>query len=124
MADETLYGILYMEYDSPEAAEKSARRYGGCPHVAFWATKGSSAYIVLAVNENKKFWAEYVSEHPRETFGGVKADLVFPDKVYAPLPQRKPPGELLEISPCGSDCATCPAYDNCPGCPATVHYKG
>jgi hypothetical protein len=124
MADETLYGILYMEYDSPEAAEKGARRYGGCPHVALWATKGSSAYIVLVVNENKKFWAEYISEHPRVTFGGVKADLVFTDEVYAPLPKRKLPDELLEISPCGSNCATCTAYDGCPGCPATVHYKG
>jgi len=124
MADDTLYGVLYMEYDSPEAAERGARRYGVCPHVTFWATEGSKAYIVLAVDEAKRFWAEYIGEHPKETFGGVKADLVFVDEVYAPLPGMRIPDELLEISPCGSNCATCPAYDTCPGCPATVHYKG
>jgi hypothetical protein len=124
MADDTLYGVLYMEYDSPEAAEMSARRYGGCPHIAFWAAKGSRAYIVLAMDEAKRFWAEYVAEYPEETFGGVKADLVFADEVHTPLPGVMLPRELGEVSPCGSDCATCPAYDNCPGCPATVHYKG
>jgi len=31
------------------------RKYGGCPHVAFWATEGSNAYIVLAVDESKRF---------------------------------------------------------------------
>jgi len=113
-----------LEYDSHDSAVSSARKFGGCPHVAFWATNGSHAYIILAIDESKRFWAEYVAEHPEKTFGGVKADLVFPDEVYTPLSQRKLPDELLEISPCGSNCATCPAYENCPGCPATVHYKG
>jgi hypothetical protein len=124
MAYETLYGLLYMEYDSPDSTVWSTGKYGGCPHVAFWATRGSSAYIVLAVDESKRFWAEYITEHPEETFGGIRADLVFVDKVHSPLPGVRIPRELGEISPCGSDCATCPAYDNCPGCPATVHHKG
>lgn len=124
MADETLYGVLYMEYDSPNSAVRSANKFGGCPHVAFWATKGSSAYIVLTMDEAKGFWAEYIGEHPEVTFGGVRADLVFVDEIHAPLPGMRIPEEPGEISPCGHNCATCPAYDDCPGCPATVHYKG
>lgn len=124
MDGETLYGVLYIEYGSPDSAVRSARKFGGCPHVAFWATKGSDAYIVLALDESKRFWAEYVAEHPEETFEGVRADLVFADEVHTHLPGVRIPTELGEVSPCGSDCATCPAYDDCPGCPATVHYKG
>jgi hypothetical protein len=66
---DVLYGIMYMEYGSPESAERGAQRYGGCPRVAFWATKGSDAYIVLRVGEDERFWAEYIGEHPENTFG-------------------------------------------------------
>lgn len=120
---EMLCGILHMEYDSPEAAEKSVRKYWKCPCVTFWATKGSDAYIILVVPEAERYWAEYVAEHPRQTFGGGKAELVFADKVYRPELEMNIPDELGDVSPCGSNCATCPGYSTCTGCPATVHYK-
>lgn len=125
MADGTLYGVLYMEYDSPEAAERSARRYGGCPRVYFWATKGSNAYIILTLPEQERYWAEYIGEHPEQTFGGVKADLVFAEEVHTPGLGMRVPEEPSDVSPCGSHCATCLAYTggSCVGCPATVHYR-
>ncbi len=119
-----LHGILHMEYDSPESAERSARRYGGCPRVAFWATRGSDAYIILRVGDDERFWAEYIGEHPEKTFGGRKAELVFAENIHRPIPELREPEELGDVSPCGSRCATCPYYATCKGCPATIHYKG
>jgi len=121
-----LCGVLYMEYDSPEEAERYARRFAACPHVAFWATKEGRAYVLLVVPEEDRYWPEYIGEHPRETFGGVKADLVLADKVYYPNLEMRIPDEPGDISPCGSNCAECPAYlgSSCRGCPATVHFKG
>ncbi|MDH5199539.1 MAG: hypothetical protein OEW93_01525 [Candidatus Bathyarchaeota archaeon] len=121
---DVLYGILRMEYGSPESAERGALRYGGCPRVAFWATKGSDAYIVLRVGEDERFWAEYIGEHPENTFGGRRAELVFAEKIHRPILEMKKPEELGDVSPCGSRCTTCPGYATCTGCPATIHYKG
>lgn len=107
---EMLCGLLHMEYDSPEAAERSVRKYWKCPHVAFWAAKGSEAQIILVVPEAMRHWAEYIGENPRQTFGGVKADLVFAGKVYRPELEVNIPDELVGLSPCGTNCATCPGY--------------
>jgi hypothetical protein len=120
---DVLYGILHMEYDSPESAERGARCYGGCPRVAFWATKGSDAYIVLRVRGDERFWAEYIGEHPENTFRGRRAELVFAEEIHRPIPESRMPEELGDVSPCGSRCATCPGYATCTGCPATIHYK-
>ena len=125
MSGETLCGILHMEYDSQEDADRYARRFSGCPRVSLWATRGSDAYIILAVPGRERYWAEYIGDHPEQTFGGVKADLVFAERVHTPGLGMRVPKELGDVSPCGSHCATCPAYtsDSCVGCPATVHHK-
>lgn len=125
MVDGMLCGILYMEYESPEAAVKYAKRFGGCPRVYFWATMGNDAYILLAIPERERYWAEYIGEHPEPTFGGVKADLVFAEIVHTSGYGMRVPEEPGDVSPCGSHCVACPAYtsDSCVGCPATVHYK-
>jgi len=31
--------------------------------------------------------------------------------------------KVSDVFPCGANCATCPAYESCPGYPATVHYR-
>lgn len=119
-----LYGILHIMYPSREAAERSTERYKDCPHVFFWATEGHDAYVMLALEEEQRFWAEYIRDHPERTFGGTKAELVFAEKVYHLEPSMRIPDGLGDVSPCDSNCASCPSYGNpCGGCPATVHYS-
>jgi hypothetical protein len=36
-ASASLWTLLHIRYASEESANDSGRRYGGCPHVAFWA---------------------------------------------------------------------------------------
>jgi len=90
--------------------------------VAFWAVDGE-ARVVLHLPEEKRFWAEYIAEHLEKTFGGEVATLTFFDRIHH-SPEPCHPEELIDVSPCGSNCATCPAYESCPGCPATVHLRG
>ncbi|UCD44192.1 MAG: hypothetical protein JSV27_08625 [Candidatus Bathyarchaeota archaeon] len=118
----SLWALLQIKYSSEKDADDSGRRYAPCPHVALWAVEGTEARVVLHLPEDKSFWAEYIAEHPEKTFGGEAAALTFFDRVHR-SPEPRQHKRLSDVSPCGSDCATCPAYESCPGCPATVHYK-
>ena len=122
-ASASLWALLQIRYASEKAADDSGRRYGACPHLAFWAVDGTEARVVLHLSEEKRFWAEYIAEHSEETFGGEVAALTFFDRVHR-SPEPRHSEELSDISPCGSNCATCPAYESCPGCSATVHDRG
>ena len=124
MPETLICGVLSLEFDSLEKAAKSAEKLRDCPHIWFWATKGSTAHIVLTVPEGKKWWAEYIADHPERTFGGNKADLIFQDRVHQPqMLEMRIPSELGERTPCGSHCPSCPSYIRCIGCPATIPYK-
>ncbi|MGD2201603.1 MAG: hypothetical protein PVJ38_08240 [Candidatus Bathyarchaeota archaeon] len=115
---------LSMVYDSARKAARSAQRFSGCPQIMFWGLEGRTSHILLVVPEEKRFWAEYIAEHPASTFGGVEADPVFFDTVFHPLPTIIAPGKLTDTSPCGSFCSSCPVYcDPCTGCPATIHHR-
>lgn len=120
-----LCGILHLEYPSQGDAERRAEKYKDCPHVLFWATEGREAYVLLAVGEEKRFWAEYIRDYPENTFGGIKAELVFADRVHHPELSMRIHDELGDVSPCDSHCDKCSSYGNpCRGCPATTHYRG
>ena len=124
MCEKMLCGILCIEYGSSGEAERSVQRFGACPHVVFWAMKENTAYIILTVPEEKRFWVEYIGEHPEQTFGGRTAELVIADRVHTPVLKIRKPEVQGVVSPCDSNCAECPSYSHCMGCPATVHYKG
>jgi len=125
MTETLIIGILELEFDSEKEAVRSAEKFSDCPHVLFWATTGSNAHIVLAVPERKKLWAEYITEHPEQTFGGKKTNLIFPDQIHQPSELKmRIPSARGDRAPCGSYCPTCPSYKQCSGCPATIHYDG
>ena len=115
----TLLAALFMQFESKEKAQISAHRFKNCPKVHFWASNDESAYIILKVPDDQKFWSDFVGENPDKSFGGVEAQLTYLDKLFSP--------ESIEISynkiegdnaPCGSKCKTCPTLGVCPGCPS------
>lgn len=125
MTETLIGGILDIEFDSKKEEARSAEKFSDCPHVLFWTTSGGNAHIVLVVPERKRFWAEHVTEHPEQTFWGKKGVLVFPDEIHQPSELKmRVPSELGDRTPCGTSCPTCPSYQRCLGCPATIHYSG
>lgn len=115
----THVAALWMRFSSRDKAEAAARRFRECPKVHFWGTDGAEAYIVLAVDEDNRFWLDYVRENPETSFGGVEARLTYVESVKPTeirVSHEKTEGD---DAPCGSGCRTCPSYgDPCPGCPA------
>jgi len=87
--------------------------------VHFWGNRGEEATIILKVPEGRRFWSDYILDHPAETFGGLEASLTYMDKVYAPrlieVGYEKVEGDT---SPCGSVCRKCTSLGRCGGCPA------
>ncbi|MCW4051418.1 MAG: hypothetical protein NWE89_16980 [Candidatus Bathyarchaeota archaeon] len=114
--------VLWMRFESTEKALKSGRRFSTCPKVQFWANNGPEAYVILHVEDDQRFWTDYVGANPETGFGGVEAQLTYmetplkPSKMFSPVEKREG-----EVAPCGSRCLTCPTYKNpCTGCPALI----
>ena len=82
---------------------------GQCPYVVFWAVDGAEARVILHLPEKKRFWAEYIAEHPEETFSGEAATLTFFDRIHR-SPEPSHPEEQSDVSPCGANCASCPIF--------------
>lgn len=116
----THVAALWMRFGSPEEAEAAALRFKECPKVHFWGNDGAEAYIVLAVDEDDRFWSDYVGEHPETSFGGVETRLAYVDGLFKPEDMRVSHEKRAgDVAPCGSVCRTCPSYgEPCPGCPA------
>ena len=102
-----------------EKATSSARRFKDCPKVHFWANNGKDAYIILKVPQGGTFWSDYIRDNPGATFGGDSASLTYVTELVKPetikIDDAKIPGD---VSPCGSNCSTCPTLSRCGGCPA------
>ena len=115
----TNVAVLWMRFGSREKARAAALRFKECPKVHFWGNIGTEAYIVLAVDDDSRFWSDYVGEHPETSFGGVEARLTYVENIKPTeirVSHEKTEGDA---APCGSGCRTCPSYgDPCPGCPA------
>jgi len=116
----THVAALWMRFSSPDEAEAAAHRFKECPKVQLWGNRGAEAYIVLTVEEDGRFWSDYVGEHPEKSFGGVEARLVYFDELFKPEEMRVGREKRAgEVAPCGSVCRTCPSYgDPCGGCPS------
>jgi len=115
----THVAALWMRFDSPEEAEVAALRFKECSKVHFWGNIGAEAYIVLAVDDDSRFWSDYVGKHPETSFGGVEARLTYVESIKPTeirVSHEKTEGD---DAPCGSVCRTCPSYgEPCLGCPA------
>jgi hypothetical protein len=118
--------FLEGEAKSVEKANKIAESYENCPYVAFMATTEKHVYIIYFLPEKQKWWVEFIEKKPQNTLGLEKAKLIFPQKIFFPKKTKmRLPKEKTEIAPCGSaECPTCPSYEKCLCCPATIHFKG
>jgi hypothetical protein len=119
----THVAALWTRFGSRDKAEAAAHRFRECPKVQFWGNHGDDANIVLAVDNDERFWSDYVGEHPETSFGGIEARLVYVDELFKPEEMRVSHEKRAgEVAPCGSVCRTCPSHGNpCSGCPSLDH---
>lgn len=91
----------------------------------FRGNHGAEVYIVLAVDEEERFWSDYVGEYPETSFGGVEARLYYVDGLFKPEEIRVSHEKVGgNVAPCGSVCNTCLTYGSpCSGCPSLDHSK-
>ena len=119
-------GIFVTEYDSKDKARAVVESMKNCPHLIMAGVTGERTSMVFIVPESLRWWFEVPADNP-ETFGAktmkvfIFDDIVYPEEFKIRLPELKG-----ETPPCGSKCGECPMHEqyNCPGCPATVSYKG
>ncbi|MFX1254820.1 MAG: hypothetical protein ACFFCZ_24625 [Promethearchaeota archaeon] len=125
MEEELICVFLSGEAETERQAKHIATRYANCPYVNLMTTKESQLFAVFILPKEQRWWIEHVEKHPQETFKLKNIQLTFVDIVHYPTNlQLHLPEELLNISPCGSNCGTCSSSDNCCCCPATIFYKG
>ncbi len=123
--EKNIAGLMTIELDSRESAERNAKIMKNCPRIAASGYSSNCAFNLFVIPEDKRWWIEYPVEHP-EVMGAksVKLSLIdhltYPEKFELRIPDEK-----LEIAPCGSNCMDCPSRErfNCKGCPATIYYQ-
>ncbi len=110
--------------DNDQKAKQIAESYHNCPYIRVMATKEKQMLAVFFLPKKQRWWIEYVEKKPRETFGLKEAKVIVVDEIQYPKQLKMQlPKKPLEISPCGSSCKSCPAYEKCLCCPATILYK-
>ncbi len=123
-SDTPICAVLLGNAATPALAEAFACDSRGCPYVASYTAIGTAVMGLYVLPAGKRWWIEYPQEHP-EVLGLQKAEVFITDRIEASsrwsLGQVEP---VLETAPCGTDCVTCPHYQQrCMGCPATVFYR-
>jgi len=124
MEEKLICALLNGEAKDKEKAKHIAESYKNCPYINFMATKENLFFATFFLPEKQRWWIEYIEEKPKETFGLEKAkviivnDVEYPKRLKMRL-SKKP----RTISPCGTNCKTCPSYEKCLCCPATIFYK-
>ena len=122
--EKLICALLSGEAKTKEKAKHLAESYQNCPYINFIATKEKQLFATYFLPERQKWWIETIEEKPRETIGLEKAKVTIIENVYCPKQLKmRLPEKSMNISPCGSKCETCPYYERCSGCPATVFYK-
>lgn len=125
MGEKIICALLFGEAETEEKAKQIAESYKNCPYIHLMATKENRLFASFFLPEKQCWWIEYIENKPKETFGLENAEVTFVEDVQYPTQLKvRLPQELQKISPCGSNCNTCSAYEKCLGCPATVFYKG
>lgn len=124
LKENLLCALLVGKAESRDKAVQTAERYQNCPYICLMATKDNQLSAVSALPEKQKEWIEYIEKKPEETLGLEEAKVTIADEVYhSDMLQIHLPEKRQKISPCASNCETCPTYKRCLGCLATVFYK-
>jgi hypothetical protein len=122
--EKMICALLFGEARTEEKAKQIAQSYRNCPYIDLMATRENQLFATFFLPEKQKWWIEHVAEKPKETFGLENVTVKLIEEVQYPTHlSMHLPEEQQRISPCGSDCCTCPAYEKCLGCPATIFYK-
>ncbi|MCL0076623.1 hypothetical protein M1O57_04095 [Dehalococcoidia bacterium] len=120
-------GLLIGETGSAEKAEQKAKRFKDCPYTAFIGAFADKLVWACFIPEKHWWWMDGIREKPEETLGLKSATLLTTDEAKVTYPEKfklRLPQEKLDVVPCGTDCKECPSFERCPGCPATIYYKG
>jgi len=100
--------LVVGEAPSAEFASRIATQYKNCPHVHFIASFGAMLVGVWYLPEAKRWWLEFVAEHPQVALGLHRAAVYRTEHPSYPedAPQR-PTFVEGPLAPCGSDCRAC-----------------
>lgn len=122
---ETVCGILIVEKETQEDAVNSSNAMKDCPRLIAVGTDQNRYYCVFIVPTDKTWWLEIPEAKPELLRAKTVKMYITEQLVYPEEYELRLPAEISEISPCGSNCSTCPMIEenDCPGCPATIHYK-
>jgi len=122
--DRLICALLFGKAENEKRVEQIAESYKDCPYINLMATEDNRLFAIFFLPERQRWWIEYVEKRPKETFGLKKARVTIADVVQYPKKLKmRLPKKPQKISPCGANCETCPAYEKCLGCPATIYYR-
>ena len=118
-------GLVIGEAGSSENAEKLAQAFRNCPYTAFVGVFEDKLVWALCVPEGHLPWLQSLHEQP-EALGLKKATVLLTggEKIFYPHCALRLPEKKSTVAPCGALCERCELYEACPGCPATIFYKG
>jgi hypothetical protein len=119
-------GLTIGNAGSAERARGLAEKFRDCPYCAFVGAFGERFVWACFAPGDRRWWLESIRDRPRDTLGLLSAELLVTGAENVPYPPselRLPRGKL-EVCPCGARCDLCELYGRCPGCPATVFYRG
>ena len=102
-----------------------ADAFRNCPYTYFMGTKKNRLFAVMFLTSARAhIWTENQEKNPRAIFGLEKAKVTIVDNVRRPKEMRLHlPRVPKRKTPCGLNCANCPTYKECTGCPATIFYE-
>ncbi|MFX1299887.1 MAG: hypothetical protein ACFFAL_07825 [Promethearchaeota archaeon] len=124
--EKNICGIFVTEYDSKDKAQAAIEYMKNCPHLIMAGVMGERTSMVFIVPDSLRWWFEGPAENP-EVLGAKAVKVFIFDKIVYPEEyEPRLPDVLGETPPCGANCQECPMSEkyNCPGCPATLKYKG
>lgn len=117
--------VLSGQISPKERTEGIAHAFRNCPYTYFMATKRNRIFAVMFITPARaRIWTENQKKNPRAIFGLEKAKTTIVSNVQYPRELRlRLTRNLKEKTPCGLNCAECPVYRECTGCPATIFFK-
>ena len=125
MESSLVRAVLSGQTSSRERTKEIADAFRNCPYTYFMATKKNRLFaVMLLTSARAQIWTENQKKNPRAIFGLEEAKVTIVDNVQHPKELKlRLPREPKEKTPCGLNCANCPAYKECNGCPATIFYR-
>ncbi len=127
MNERMICGLIIGDAGAAKKARELARAFRDCPHTALVGAFGTRLIWALFLPESYRgWWLEPIAEDPAGTLGLQSAEVLVTEAWEITYPEFRPriPAEKLEICPCGARCDLCDLYGRCPGCPATIFYRG